>query len=297
MSIDSTWLRCPNCFHDLEPVTDRVLGCSTGHRFDLAKHGSVTLLPPKAPRTVGDDRQMLEARTGLLESGAYAPIADALIAAMHAGRPSTASRAGVRQPGESHDTSAATRIADLGCGTGYYAGALGRAGPGASVLLADRSPAAVRMAMKAVSGSTGVVLDLWRPLPIRDASADIALNVFAPRNPEEFARIVRPGGVLLVVVPTALHFIELRRIGAALDIPDGKAELVAAQFSDVGFTASGTTRVEYPLVADAETRELLVDMGPTAHHRADGERAAASDELSVTVSVDVVTFVRSPVLQ
>lgn len=293
MSIDSTWLRCPNCFHDLEAVTDRVLGCELGHRFDLSKHHSVTLLPPRAPRTIGDDRQMLDARAGLLESGAYAPIADALVAAMHAGRPGPASRAGVSQDDGPRDSTAATRIADLGCGTGYYAGALEHAAPGSSVLLADRSPAAVRMAMKAVAGATGVVLDLWRPLPIRDASADVALNVFAPRNPPEFARIVRPRGILLVVVPTSAHFIELRRLGAALDIPEGKADLVTEQFADADFTTAGRTRVEYPLVADAETRELLVDMGPAAHHRADGERSAGSDDLSVTVSVDVLTFVRS----
>ncbi|KQZ08241.1 hypothetical protein ASD23_07195 [Agromyces sp. Root1464] len=297
MSIDSTWLRCPNCFQDLESVTERVLGCELGHRFDLSKHHSVTLLPPRAPRTTGDDRQMLEARTRLLDSGAYSPIAAALVEAMRDARPRPRSDSDDDGTTAERAATDASRIVDLGCGTGYYARALEHAAPGASVLLADRSPAAVRTAMRAVPGSTGVVLDLWRPLPIRDASADVALNVFAPRNPEEFARIVRPGGVLLVVVPTALHFIELRRIGAALDIPDGKAELVTAQFSDVGFTASGTTRVEYPLVADAETRELLVDMGPTAHHRADGERAAASDDLSVTVSVDVVTFVRSPALQ
>jgi 23S rRNA (guanine745-N1)-methyltransferase len=290
MSIDSTWLRCPNCFHDLVPVTEHVLGCELGHRFDLSKHHSVTLLPPRAPRTTGDDRQMLEARARLLDSGAYAPIAEALVEAVRDARPQPPSDVG----GDDAAAADALRIVDLGCGTGYYARALASATPDSTVLLADRSPAAVRAAMRAVPGATGVVLDLWRPLPIRDTSADVALNVFAPRNPAEFARIVRTRGLLLVVVPTAAHFIELRRLGAALDIPEGKAELVTAQFTEAGFTAAGTTRVEYALVADAETRASLVDMGPAAHHRADSEPSAASDELSVTVSVDVVTFVRSP---
>ncbi|MFB9309930.1 SAM-dependent methyltransferase [Agromyces hippuratus] len=292
MSIDSTWLRCPNCFQDLEPVTDRVLGCSAGHRFDLAKHGSVTLLPPKAPRTAGDDRQMLEARSQLLESGAYAPIVDALAASVRGetdrGEPGAPPSAPSADPSER----LGPRIADLGCGTGYYARGLSASVDGASVLLADRSPTAVRMAMRGVPESTGVVLDLWRPLPLRDASADLAINVFAPRNPPEFARIVRTGGLLIVVVPTAEHFLELRRLGAALDVPEGKAELVTAQFTAAGFTPSRTTRVEYPLVTDAATRELLVDMGPAAHHRSHATGAEASGDLSVTVSVDVVTFVR-----
>ncbi|WP_157002750.1 methyltransferase domain-containing protein [Agromyces laixinhei] len=279
MSIDSTWLRCPNCFHDLEPISDRVLGCALGHRFDLAKSGGVTLLPPRAPRTLGDDRRMLEARSDLLESGAYAPIVDTLAEA--GGR-----RVLSRQ--------SSLRIADLGCGTGYYARELSAAVDGGSVLLADRSATAVRMAVRAVPRATGVVLDLWRPLPLRDASADIAINVFAPRNPPEFARVVRPGGLLLVVVPSASHFIELRRMGAALDVPDGKAELVTAQFAGVGFAASQTTRVEYRLTTDARMRELLVDMGPAARHHIDGgSRPDASGELFVTVSVDVVALRRA----
>ncbi|PWC04229.1 methyltransferase domain-containing protein [Agromyces badenianii] len=287
MSIDSTWLRCPNCFHDLEPLTDRVLGCSLGHRFDVSKNQSVTLLPPRAPRTIGDDRQMLEARARLLDSGAYAPIADALVDGMGEGLRGSTSPSSRRA---AHGSADATRVIDLGCGTGYYAGELERATPGASVLLSDRSPTAVRMAMRAVPGSTGVVLDLWRPLPVRDAVADVAVNVFAPRNPPEFARIVRPHGLLLVVVPTATHFMELRRLGAALDIPDGKADLVTEQFTGAGFTPLQTTRVEYELITDLGMRELLVDMGPAAHHRREGD--APDGELAVTVSVDVVAFTR-----
>ena len=84
MSIDSTWLRCPNCFLDLAEVDGNVFGCAAGHRFDRAKHGYLTLLPPKAPRTVGDDREMLRSRAALLDSGAYAPIAAAITDAVHA---------------------------------------------------------------------------------------------------------------------------------------------------------------------------------------------------------------------
>jgi len=104
MSIDTTWLRCPNCLLDLDPIDERTLGCPTGHRFDLSKHGIVTLLPPKAPKTIGDDRDMLDARAALLDSGAYAPIAAAITESLSAA---------------GFDGSAdAPRIADLGCGTG-----------------------------------------------------------------------------------------------------------------------------------------------------------------------------------
>ncbi|TYL50936.1 methyltransferase domain-containing protein [Agromyces mariniharenae] len=275
MSIDTTWLRCPNCLLDLDPVGERTLGCETGHRFDLSKHGIVTLLPPKAPRTVGDDRAMLDARAALLDSGAYAPIAASIVEAL--------SSAGI------DGATDAPRIADLGCGTGYYSALLADALPTADFLLADRSPDAVRMSRRAIGGSTGVVLDTWRPLPVRDAVADVVLDVFAPRNPPEFARILRPGGVVVVVVPTADHLHELRAEGAMLDVPAEKAELVSDRFHEAGLRRGARTTVTYPLEATAATQALLVDMGPAAHH-ADRRPHQPEHARTVTVSVDVLVF-------
>jgi len=282
MSIDTTWLRCPNCFLPLEAVDARVLGCEAGHRFDLSKHGVVTLLPPKAPSTRGDDRGMLASRSALLDGGAYAPIAAAIADVATAVPPST--------------YGAPLRIADLGCGTGYYSAALARAVPGATFLLADRSPDAVRMSLRALPSATGVVLDLWRPLPIRDVVVDVALNVFAPRNGAEFARVLRPNGRLVVVVPADAHLHELRRSGALLDVPPGKADRVAEQLDESGFELTSKTAIEYALETDAATRGLLAGMGPSAHHAdslspVDGSN---DDLIAVTIAVDLLVFARSP---
>lgn len=107
----AAWLRCPNCFNDLEVVTDAsagravaasaaaVLGCARGHRFDVNRRGYVTLLPSRS-RVVGDSRAMLDARAELLSSGAYAPILDALIAAVRPAAP--------------------RNVLDSGTGTGWY---------------------------------------------------------------------------------------------------------------------------------------------------------------------------------
>ncbi|MGW9185271.1 methyltransferase domain-containing protein [Agromyces sp. NPDC055661] len=275
MSIDTTWLRCPNCLLDLDAVDERTLGCPTGHRFDVSKHGIITLLPPKAPKTIGDDRSMLDARAALLDSGAYAPIATAIADAVCA--------AGI------DGGSDAVRIADLGCGTGYYSAFLADALPTAEFLLADRSVDAVRMSRRAVARSTGVVLDTWRPLPLRDAVADVVLDVFAPRNPPEFARILRPGGVIVVVVPTADHLHELRAEGAMLDVPPEKAELVADRFRADGLARRARTEVSYALEASAATQALLGDMGPAAHHP-DRRPASPDHDRTITVSVDVLVF-------
>lgn len=280
MSIDSTWLRCPNCSSDLSAVDERVFGCANGHRFDRSRHGFLTLLPPRAPRTLGDDRQMLSARARLLDGGAFAPIADAVVAA--------AGEVISTEPG-----AGAVRVADLGCGTGYYSARLAASFQRVDTLLADRSPDAVRMALRAISGATGVVLDIWSPLPLRDGSADVILDVFAPRNPTEFARILRADGRLIVVVPTVAHLHELRRRGMMLDIPAEKDAAVAEQLAVAGLVRTSSRRVEYVLEADAARRELLTGMGPSAHHATSlASSGGEVDARAVTVSVDVLSFGR-----
>ncbi|MFF2274134.1 methyltransferase domain-containing protein [Agromyces sp. NPDC058136] len=292
MSIDSTWLRCPNCFHDLSPVDERTLGCDSGHRFDRSKYGYVTLLPPKAPRTIGDDPAMLRARAELLGSGAYSPISDAIIDVVRGAAATSAA------PDD------ALRIADLGCGTGHYSAELATAFPSGEFLLADRSPDAVRASLRTLPSATGVVLDIWRPLPVRDRSVDVILNVFAPRNLEEFARVLHPDGVIVTVVPTERHLAELRRDGLVLDIPSGKSDRLVDQFAELEFAVRERRVVEYRLDAGEATRLRIAEMGPSAHHRPDDDGAASGTEVApagssapdvepVTISVDVLVFART----
>jgi len=280
MSIDSTWLRCPNCFSALDAVSERVFGCVNGHRFDRAKHGYLTLLPPKAPRTVGDDRAMLAARAELLDGGTYAPIAEAIVESLIGDGSAT------EPPGR-------LRVADLGCGTGYYSRRVRGAIPDADILLADRSPDAVRMALRDVPGATGVVLDIWRPLPVRDAVVDVILDVFAPRNAAEFARVLRPGGRAIVVVPTRAHVRELREAGAMIDIPAEKAASAADQLRPAGLELTSGRNIEYRIEMDAGLRRLIAGMGPSAHHAASLAPLGDDARTPVTVSVDVLVFTRT----
>ncbi|BDZ53159.1 hypothetical protein GCM10025870_02320 [Agromyces marinus] len=221
---------------------------------------------------------MLAARDTVLQSGVFDRIADAVVAAasgVHADRP--------------------LRVADLGCGTGFYAARLDRALPGTAFLLGDRSPDAVRAAARAVPSGSPVVLDIWQPLPLRDESADVILNVFAPRNPGEFARILRPGGRAIVVVPRADHLGELRSEGTLLDIPPDKAAAVTDQLRVAGFEPASADHVRSRCEVDDALRTKFAAMGPSAHHAAAltgaSSSSSAGDHLVVTVSVDVLTFV------
>ena len=133
-------------------------------------------------------------------------------------------------------------------------------------------------------------MDIWRPFPIRTAAADVVLNVFAPRNPGEFARILRPSGRLVVVVPRVDHLAELRRDGLLLDVPPEKASAATDRLTEVGLVRRSASTIEYRIDADPDLRRMLAGMGPSAHHAAATADIADDASVRVTVSVDVLAF-------
>lgn len=262
----------------------------------------------------GDSQAMLDARSHFFETGSFDPIADAVAtASLTATTPARTDPAtfGRQQTGSA---SPPLRIAELGCGTGFYLEAarraLNAAGRDPDIVAADLSPAAVRMAVRGVPGATGVVLDVWQPLPFLGNSLDGILSVFAPRNLPEFARVLAPGGFLVAVVPTTRHLQEIRADGLAIGIPDGKPEALSEAASP-WFTEEARTLVEFAMTLEGPALADVIGMGPSAHHGAastsrsadmndvvsgtDGENQTATDAgRRVTASVTVLTYRLKP---
>lgn len=103
---------------------------------------------------------------------------------------------------------AGLRVLEAGCGTGGLARALEDAG--AAMTLLDIVPAAVSRSVAAGRKAYGVNADLFH-LPFADASFDAVFNsgVMEHFEPEpmrqglaEMARVLRPGGRLVVIVPS-----------------------------------------------------------------------------------------------
>jgi 23S rRNA (guanine745-N1)-methyltransferase len=106
------------------------------------------------------------------------------------GRPTTADE---RQHGRStHEVQRAGHFAPLTAALAAEARTALKAGP--SVILSRRA-ARARDRIAAVRG------DIWQQIPLTDGSVDLALSVFAPRNGAEPARVLRPGGALVVARP------------------------------------------------------------------------------------------------
>ncbi|AIR96095.1 methyltransferase domain-containing protein [Streptomyces glaucescens] len=260
-------LRCPTCrTRHLHPGRG-ALRCPGGHTFNIARHGYASLLTGTRA-TSGDDTAMVQARTRFLSTGTYAPIRDvgARLAADAAAEQAT--------------------VVDVGCGTGYYlAGVLDRL-PGARGLGLDTSVHALRSAARAHDRAAAVAWDVFRPFPLADGVADVVLDVFAPRNPAEFHRVLRPTGRLIVVRPTERHLAELRdRLPAMVTIDPAKEQRLH-QALDPFFEGTVTEQVEYTAPLTKLDALDLVTMTPSARHvsRADlNEDGLLPDEVTVSV--------------
>ncbi|MGW7446705.1 putative RNA methyltransferase [Kitasatospora sp. NPDC054795] len=272
------YLACPHCAQALTRH-DRSLRCPAGHSFDLAKQGYVSLLAGDAHTGTGDTAGMVAARADFLAAGHYRPIAEALARA--------ASAVVSGEPGG--------LVADLGAGTGHYLAHVLDALPGTVGAALDISKFALRRAAKAHPRIGAVVCDAWRPLPLRDASAELMLNVFAPRNGPEIRRVLRPGGTLLLVSPTARHLRELVDALGLLSVDEEKQRRIDEKLGPY-LEPAGRREVEFTLRLGPQDVRTVVGMGPSAWHTDPDRLGAALAELpepvEVTASVTVAAYRR-----
>jgi 23S rRNA (guanine745-N1)-methyltransferase len=270
-------LACPNCGAPLAAAGGGgALGCRAGHRFDVARHGHVTLLPPGRRAAAGDTPAMVAAREAFLAGGHFAPIEEAVVDAARAAA-----------PGEG-------AVVELGAGTGRYLAAVLDALPGRPGIALDASRAALRRAVRGHRRVAGVVADVWQGLPLQDGAAGLVLDVFAPRNGAEIARTLRPGGALVVVTPAPEHLRELVGALGLVAVDPAKAARLHGDLGAAGLRPLHRREVRFTLRLDRAAAAALARMGPSAHHlpaEAIAARAAALPEpCAVSASVLVETF-------
>ncbi|AKJ10864.1 methyltransferase type 11 [Streptomyces incarnatus] len=267
-------LRCPTCrTRQLHPARG-ALRCPVGHTFDIARHGYAGLLTGTRA-TSGDDATMVRARDRFLSTGTYTPI-----------------RTAVGRLAADAVCERAT-VVDVGCGTGYYLAGVLDQFPDARGLGLDTSVRALRSAARAHERAAAVAWDVFRPLPLADAAADVVLNVFAPRNPAEFHRVLHPAGRLIVVRPTGRHLAELRgRLPAMVTIDPAKEQRLRRAL-DPFFEASVTEQVEYPATLTRLDARDLVAMTPSARH-VNGADLSEDGLLPDQVTVSVLATAYQP---
>ncbi|WP_369196753.1 putative RNA methyltransferase [Streptomyces djakartensis] len=241
-----TVLTCPLCRSGLQR-TGGALRCAARHTFDIARHGYVSLLTGGRRPPSADSAAMIASRAAFLRAGHYAPLARTLAALAADLAPPSAT------------------VLDAGTGTGHHLAAVLDALPGALGVGLDSSAPALRAAARAHPRAEAAGWDVWRPWPVRSGCADLVLNVFAPRNAEEFHRILRPDGALLVVTPTDRHLRELRGSLGLLEVDPAKEQRLRRTLAG-GFRHERAERLEYAMDLTAGDVVSLVAMSPAAHH-------------------------------
>jgi 23S rRNA (guanine745-N1)-methyltransferase len=287
-------LSCPVCQEGLERAGARFV-CARRHSFDVAREGYVNLLPSrKLPRLAGDSKEMVHARQRFLERGHYERLSDAL---------NTLAAGELAECPESAGPPAGC-VLDVGCGPGYYVGRLQErlrqrpeprhGGARLGFYGIDIARDAARLAARQYPDIQFVVADTQRRIPLADRSVRVLLDVFAPRNADEFARVVAPGGLLLVAIPRPDHLVELRAGADLLAIEEQKQERVIERFART-FELARTTEVAYEIEPGEEDLVDLVLMTPNYRHLTSSALDAirARGPARITVSVAILAFTRT----
>ena len=271
-----TILRCPHCGADLH-WGEKQVSCDHGHQFDRARQGYANLYIPtgRHPDSPGDTKRMLQARRSFLEAGYFEPLLKSIRALLANKRIDI--------------------IADAGCGEGYYLRRLTGNGTIKGYGF-DRSKDAVRLAAGRDKRNRYFVADSWQPLLFADDSIDLLLNIFAPRNPAEFARILRPTGHLLVVIPGPQHLETMRSKFGLLSQQAHKEDALKDALAPSFFLVSAR-RLTFSIKLTGGALKTLVDMTPAHHHLNKTQQKAVQSTIEFTVETDFRLSLWQPILQ
>lgn len=268
-------LACPLCGGILRRE-DTAYRCASGHSFDLARQGYVNLLPGRAHTGTADTPEMLDARQAVLAGPHFTPLVSRVAESV--------ARAAEGHPG---------CIVDVGAGSGeYLAAALGQL-PGRSGVALDISRHACRRSARVHAAVTSAVCDAWGRLPLRDGVAAAVMSVFAPRNAEEFARVLAAGGAVVIVAPERDHLGELVDALGLVTVDLDKAERLHAKFDPYFELVAEEPYAQRVSLSMAEAA-AIVGMGPSARHLEAGELerrlAAFGERIDTMLSVTIQTW-------
>lgn len=271
--------RCPLCGAPLEGVAP--LRCEKGHSFDRAKEGYWHLLPVQDTRAKapGDSREMVAARRVFLSAGYYGIFGQALAElCAEYGQPAA--------PG------APLHLLDAGCGEGWYDRCIAQffADAHRPLELAgfDIAKPAVRLAARALPAAQYAVASSFHQ-PVRTGWADLLLNCFSPFAREEFLRVLRPGGRLIYVVPSAEHLYQMKAV-----LYDTPYKNPVQQIDYEGFRPVAEREVSDRITVPAAHLEALFAMTPYYWKtpRDGAARLAQLDELTTDIGFRFLVFER-----
>lgn len=262
-------LACPVCRRPLTESEGR-FSCECRHSFDTAREGYVNLLQ-NAKGQHGDNRLMLDGRRHFLEAGHYAPLKEAVSAAV-----------------KTHARQRAILL-DVGCGEGYYTEALTRAASslGGTLYAFDVSRDAVRYAAKRKCGARLFVGSAYA-MPILDGSVDVLTLLFSPFCREEILRALKPDGIFVMAIPGVRHLFGLKEV-----LYDTPYENQVANTHIEGFSLLSHQHISGEITLKGkEEIEALFSMTPYYYKTSprDKEKLARLDGLTTQTEFELLVY-------
>ncbi|MDO4910489.1 MAG: methyltransferase domain-containing protein [Corynebacterium sp.] len=235
-----------------------ILRSATGNSYVVSPDGYVVLAGNGGLRYTGDDYSMIAAREVFLSRGHYAPFVEAVTDAVGDAL-DEAERLG-------HTIADNPVITEIGAGTGYYLSHNLDSIQGSRGVGIDVSVHAAKHLSQCHPRAGAVVADAWARLPLLDNSVDAITVVFSPRNAAEFARVLKPGGEVVVLTATRGHLAELREPLGILDVEEGRVERMIAQAASHLEPVKDPELVEFSMNLDQLSIAEQIGMSPSARH-------------------------------
>lgn len=266
-------LICPVCGALLD-ISGKTFICPKRHSFDSAKSGYVNLLLSKHGTAVhGDNKLMLRSRRDFLESGYYAPLCEKVCETV-----------------VEYAKNGCTML-DAGCGEGYYTSAVkaifDRSNIAVDIYGIDISKDAVDMAAKRRSGIQFAAASVFH-IPVQSKSCDILLTMFAPYCGEEYKRVLKNGGTMVMVIPSENHLWELKSL-----IYDTPYKNEVKPYDLDGFEFIGSQRVSFVMkINDKKDIQSLFSMTPYYYKsgKTEQQRLNSLEFLETQADFEILTY-------
>lgn len=255
-------LLCPICGSPLKNV-ERAAVCENGHSYDYARQGYLNLYL-KQSVDHGDNKAMVQARTGFLSTGSYSFLKQRLVELIASVKPEV--------------------LVDLGCGEGWYTRDL----PACEKYGFDLSKEALKHAARLDPGTQYAVASIFH-LPLPDTCADAVLTCFAPAAEEEIVRILRTGGYFFFVTPGPDHLMEMKKVLYEVPYQNELKDLT------IQMKLIHTETIAHPFHVNQENLMNLFEMTPYAHRTpAEAiERLRKMDGMDLTAQFVIRTYQKS----
>lgn len=258
---------CPVCKKRLVK-RDNSYKCENNHSFDISRKGYVNLFQGKnGSKNHGDDKAMIKARTSFLDGGFYEGL-----------------REGVCALSDKY-TGKNPEVVDCGCGECYYTAGifetLSKSGKSPSVAAVDISKDAVMAGAKRCKELKLAVASVFH-LPFESESFDLLVTLFAPFCREEYLRVLKKGGVMIMAIPLENHLWELKQ--AVYDTP---YKNIPQGYEIEGFELIESLEIRRKLKLDSnEQIQALFEMTPYCHKTSPEDIAKLSRLSNLEVSAE-----------